>query len=180
MSINPVLLLLALVLLMLLARAVGLRRRHSAVGPISRMVRVYRTMAKRNPKRFAPGLALNLKLLSVELAESGRPITALATVMDAVDIYRALSREDPERYAGQLRDAVHLEDKLKDVIGFDPGADIRDYLAAEETARRNRLPSRLEHMERAFWGVMFLLFSFSIGVFAYLSHQAGSWPQLPL
>ncbi len=148
MSFNPFLVLLLLVLMGLLALSVGYRREQSAVRPLRRTIADLRTLAQRNPDRFGPSLALHMRLLAVELLESGRPMQALLAVMNSVDLYRVLAVRYPGRYDAELADSMDIEDALKVAVGFDPAMDLHTLAEIEELERHEDAEDTARAMRR--------------------------------
>ncbi len=132
MPFQPILVLLLLILLGLLALSMGYRREQTAVRPLRRTIATLRGLSARNPDRFGPPLALHLRLLGLELLESGRPVQALMAVMASVDLYRAIAKQYPGRYDSDLHDSMDIEDAIKVSIGFDPAMDLHALAEAEE------------------------------------------------
>lgn len=164
--VNPVLVLLLLVLLGLLAFSVGYRRQRSAVEPLRRIVEGLRELSRENPDRFAPSLALNLRLLGVELLESGRPYQALSAVMSSVDLYRTLAQRYPARYEDDLTDSLDVEEALKVAIGFDPSMDLHALIEAEamaDYAAGEHRRARTRRGQRAFlWETALVIWLLSV------------------
>ncbi len=170
MAFNPVLVLLLVLLMGLLALSLGYRRDQSAAAPVRRTVEVLRGLAKRNPDRYGPALALHLRLLAIELLESGRPAQALLTVMGSVDLYRALERKYPGRFTADLRDSVDIEDVLKQAVGFDPAVDLHALAEAEdfEETDENGPPRR-----RAAFAWTIALIVWTLSVLAFVAVALG-------
>ncbi len=173
MSFHPVLTLLMLALFVLLALSVGYRPERPAVGQLRRTLRTLRRLARRNPDRYGPALALHLRLLSLELVESGRPVQALVSAMMAVDLWRNLTVNHPKRFDQEFQDALALEDVLKDTVGFDSSTDLLRLAEAEEDALARGEPSvtisanaEEEESFRAF--DRFALFVWQIALFIWI------------
>ena len=170
MAFHPVLILLLLILLGLLAMSVGYRREQSAVGPLRRTIATLRGLAVRNPDRFGPSLALHLRLLSLELAESGRPVQALLAIMGSVDLYRAVSRKYPGRFDQDLADSMDVEDAIKLAVGFDPAMDLHAMAEAEELALGADEEARAAAVRRRrsafFWQIALMIWVLSVLAFA--------------
>ncbi|MGF1453875.1 MAG: hypothetical protein ACFB6R_00715 [Alphaproteobacteria bacterium] len=144
---HPILIGLLIGLLALLALSVGYRPERSAVGRLRAGLRTLQGLARRDPERYGPALALHLRLLSLELRDSGRPIQALMTAMTAVDLIRGLIARGVTTLEWDLAEAIALEDALREAAGLKPGQDLLPLAEAEED--RVVEPARSEDAARA-------------------------------
>jgi len=114
-----------------------------ALDAIREAVDIHRRLAKENPARFEPDLAMSLNNLSGCLSEAGEDAQALGAISEAVDIYRRLAEENPVRFEPDLASSLNnLSNRLSkagedaqalDAIG--KAVDIRRRLAKKNPAR---------------------------------------------
>lgn len=169
MTANPVLLTLCAVLIGLLFLSLGVRRQRSSVVPLQRTVEELRRLALANPDRYTPALAQILRLLSIELLESGQKALALTTTMESVDLYRALSQKYPGRYEADLAESFDLESALKDALGLAPETDLHAKAWLEYRALQ---PFTLwDRLAVFYWSTALIVWLFSVGVFAWITIQ---------
>ncbi len=142
MLFQPILIVLLLILLGLLALSMGYRQEKSAVGEGRQIIRILKRMARRNPDRYGPALALHMRMVAIELLESGRPAQALLSVMTSVDIYRAFRHVDTRRLDLELEDALELEHSIKTAMGYDHDTDLGQLAEEEELEGTGRKPAR--------------------------------------
>lgn len=160
--------------LLLLALAVLIRRRKSAVSEAAAAVHAYRTAARRNAARFAPALADSLHVYSVELAEAGKLTPALEAAMEAADLFRALAQSDSaagQGFAARLSAAAATEDEIKKALNIVSAADLDAHFAsidAEDRTRRRTL-RHFAALSAAGWGIAFWVVSLSLAAFGLLA-----------
>lgn len=168
---NPTLLVLLAVLMAMLFLSVGVRRRFNASRPMQAIVATYRAMARRHPRRFAPGLAMNLRLLAVELADSGDIARALIVIMEASDIYRALAAEQPERFTQAWQETQRMEEAMMAAVGISPDVDLRGLMAEVETdLRRRRSWTWRDRLEAFYWRIALWIWGLSVLAFLWVGY----------
>ncbi|MCP5431846.1 MAG: hypothetical protein H6923_01105 [Alphaproteobacteria bacterium] len=149
-------------------------RRRPAVRPLADVVGRYRRMARRSPRRFAPGLAISLHELSLELMAAGERRAALVAVQEAVDILRVLARSEPKRFAGQLTESLALETSLLTQMGLPAGEVVREVGLAHflgETEGRPLADAIALHG----WGIAFLVLALACAMLAYVGVTTGAF-----
>lgn len=171
LTFNPLLLALLIVLMVMLFFSVGLRRRFNARRPMQAIVATYRAMARRHPRRFAPGLAMNLRLLAVELAENGDIARALIVIMEASDIYRALAAERPDRFAEAWQETLRMEEAMMAAVGISPDMDLRGLMnEVEADLRRRRSWTWRDRLEAFYWRIALWVWGLSVLSFLWVGY----------
>lgn len=155
----------------MLFMSMGLRRRFNARRPMQAIVATYRAMARRHPRRFAPGLAMNLRLLAVELAESGDIARALIVIMEASDIYRALAAERPDRFAEAYQETLRMEEAMKAAVGINPDMDLRGLMEEVETELlRRRSRTWRDRLVAYYWRIALWVWALSVLSFLWVGY----------
>ena len=171
LTVNPALLVLLVVLMALLLLSMGVRRRFNARRPMQAIVATYRAMARRHPRRFAAGLAMNLRLLAVELAESGDIARALIVIMEASDIYRALAAERPDRFTEAWQETVRMEETMMAAVGISPDLDLRGLMSeVEGELLRRRAWTWRDRLEAFYWRIALWIWFLSVLSFAWVGY----------
>ncbi|MFP3944507.1 MAG: hypothetical protein ACLFWF_11470 [Alphaproteobacteria bacterium] len=171
LTVNPTLLVLLVVLMAMLFMSVGVRRRFNARRPMQAIVATYRAMARRHPRRFAPGLAMNLRLLAVELAEAGDIARALIVIMEASDIYRALAAERPDRFTEAYQETRRMEEAMMAAVGISPDADLRGLMdEVEADLRRRRSWTWRDRLEAFYWRIALWIWGLSVFIFLWVGY----------
>ncbi len=106
-------------------------------------VEIRRRLAKANPTRYEPDLAISLNNFSADLSESGDPPGALQAIQEAVEIRRRLAKANPARYEPDLATSLNNFSADLSESGDPPGAlqaiqeavEIRRRLAKANPAR---------------------------------------------
>ncbi len=106
-------------------------------------LKMMRGLAKENPARYRPDLALGLNNLSVKYSNLGRHDEALEAIDEAVEIRRALAEENPARYRSDLSNSLNNLSVMYSNLGRhdealkanEEAVEIRRALAEENPAR---------------------------------------------
>ena len=122
------------------ASCLRIRRHDEGLGATTEAASLQRVLAREDPARHTPDLALSLHNIGVELRQLGRLSAALPPTEEAVTIYRSLADGDPEQHLpalagvlGSLGTLLSDLDRGEEALAATKEAlAIRQRLAAEE------------------------------------------------
>ncbi|KCZ87391.1 hypothetical protein HJA_12665 [Hyphomonas jannaschiana VP2] len=83
-------------------RHAALGNREDAMQAAQEAVELYRSLARKNPDTFNPGLAMGLNNLGNRHADLGNREDAMQAAQEAVDLYRPLARKNPDAFTPDL------------------------------------------------------------------------------